>query len=71
MTWIKQWQRAWRCLSVRAMTMALAVQGTWLALPEELRHRLPDQVTTAVTIALLVLGLIGRMMQKRRSHGQD
>lgn len=71
MTWIKQWQRAWRCLSVRAMTMALAVQGTWLALPEELRLRLPDQVTTAVTIALLVFGLIGRTMQKRRSHGQD
>jgi len=34
---IDEWNKAWRMLSVQAMTVAGALQGAWLYLPDDMR----------------------------------
>ncbi len=55
---------------MQAMAIALALQGAWMAVPEDLRANLPSWLITAVTIVLLVLGMIGRLLtqQPRQSR---
>lgn len=57
-------RRAWRWFSVQAMAGSVALQGAWLALPPEMKAMVPDQVVMAATIALLVLGVIGRLVDQ-------
>ena len=66
---IDNWRCAWRFLSVQAMSLALAVQATWLSLPDDLRAQVPLWVTAGVTAFLLVTGLIGRLFQQRGADG--
>jgi homoaconitase/3-isopropylmalate dehydratase large subunit len=66
---IENWRHAWRFLSVQAMTLAIALQGVWLNLPDDLRVHVPDRLAATVTAALLVLGLIGRLFQQRGADG--
>ena len=56
------WRQSWRWLSMHAMTLALAVQGAWLAVPDDLRQVVPQWASYAVTGVLLVAGLIGRLI---------
>lgn len=57
----KDW---WRWYSVHAMTVAAAVQGAWLALPDDMRASAPDGLVHLVTLALMVLGVSGRMVKQ-------
>ncbi|QQQ00970.1 DUF4175 domain-containing protein [Lysobacter enzymogenes] len=66
---IEDWRHAWRFLSVQAMSLALAVQGVWLNIPDDLRVHVPDRVATYVTAGVLVLGLFGRLFQQRGADG--
>ncbi|ALN64570.1 putative membrane protein [Lysobacter antibioticus] len=66
---IDNWRCAWRFLSVQAMSLALAVQATWLSLPDDLRAQVPLWVAASVTAFLLITGLIGRLFQQRGSDG--
>jgi len=61
---IPNWRRAWRMLSVQAMTLAAAVQGTWALIPEDLKAALPPSLVPAVSIVLLVAGIAGRLVQQ-------
>ena len=55
---------AWRMLSVQAMTLATAVQSAWLAVPPELQARLSPELVHGITIALLIAGIIGRLVKQ-------
>lgn len=66
---IDNWRCAWRFASVRAMSAALAIQATWLSLPDDLRERIPLWATVSVTGCLLIAGLIGRLVQQRGPDG--
>lgn len=61
MKFVADWQRAWRWNSVHAMTAAIALQGAWAAIPDDLKQHIPAAMVNGVTIALLVLGIIGRL----------
>jgi hypothetical protein len=67
---VDDWRECWRWISMQAMAIALALQGAWMAVPEDLRANLPSWLITAVTIVLLVLGMIGRLLtqQPRQSR---
>ncbi|MGH8080926.1 MAG: hypothetical protein ACREP7_10145 [Lysobacter sp.] len=67
---IDNWRHAWRFVSVQAMTVAIALQGVWLNLPDDLRIHVPDRIAASVTAGLLVLGLIGRVFQQRGANGE-
>lgn len=59
---IPDWRSAWRYISTRAMALSLAVTGSWLALPEDWRARLPDDLISWITIPTLIVGVVGRFV---------
>lgn len=58
------WKRSWTWFSTQAMTLALLVQGAWLAMPEDLRAAIKPSWVFVIAIALLVLGIVGRMVDQ-------
>lgn len=69
MNLIPNWRRAWRYYSQQAMAAAVAIQATWAALPADLRDTIPAWLVTGLTIAILVLGIIGRLVDQGDSGG--
>ena len=59
---IPNWRRAWRMFSVQAMTAATAILGAWQAFPPDLRDSLPETWVHGSAMALLVLGIVGRLI---------
>jgi hypothetical protein len=57
-------RRAWRWFSVQAMTLAIAIQGAWAMLTPQQVDWLPEWVPHAVTTAILILGIIGRLIDQ-------
>jgi hypothetical protein len=39
---------------------------SWTALPEDLKRHFPPRLVTAVSIALLLLGIGGRLVRQRK-----
>lgn len=62
---VDEWRNAWRWFSMNCMAGAIAVQVTWASLDAEQRASLPPYSATAVTVALLVMGVIGRMVKQK------
>jgi hypothetical protein len=42
------------------------LQAAWAALPDDLKQHVPAGIVTAVSIALLLLGIGGRLVRQRR-----
>jgi hypothetical protein len=61
---IKDANRAWRFFSMQAMSIALAIQAAWLALPPNLLSHVSAEHKTIITIALLVFGVLGRLVDQ-------
>lgn len=59
---IPQWKRCLRMFSVQAMVLAGAIQGAWVALPHEMKASVSDDWMRYITIALMVAGVIGRLV---------
>ena len=59
---VSDWRQSWRWFSMRAMAVALALQTTWLQLPDDLRASVPVWLPPGLTSVLLVLGMLGRLM---------
>jgi len=57
-------RRAWRWFSVQAMAAALAIEAAWANLPLDLKGSIPESAVTYGTMALLVLGIVGRLVQQ-------
>ncbi len=57
-------RRAWRWFSVQAMALAMAIEAAWLNLPLDLKGAIPDSAVTYGTMALLALGIAGRLVQQ-------
>ena len=57
-------RKAWRWISMQAMGVAVALQGAWVFIPDDLKARAGDDLANWVTGALLVLGMIGRLVKQ-------
>jgi hypothetical protein len=53
-------------LSVQAMTLAGAIQGAWLFVPEDMKASIPPNVVQWLTMALLALGVAGRIVKQEK-----
>ncbi len=62
---VGEWKRAWRWFSVQAMAGALALQGAWAALPDDMKSHLPGWLVTVFSMVLLLLGLFGRLVKQK------
>jgi hypothetical protein len=63
---IPNWKQCWRMLSVQAMTLAGALQGAWIFIPEDMKASIPGNVVQWVTLALLGLGVVGRLVKQEK-----
>lgn len=63
---VADWKQAWTWTSMHAMTAAVAVQGTWMALPEDLKARVPAPIVTGLTLGLLAFGIVGRLRDQAK-----
>lgn len=70
-TLVEDWRKAWRWFSVNAMVLAAAIQGTWLQLPDDMKATLPPHLVSYSTIALLVLGVLGRILKQGGSNAEN
>lgn len=66
---IPNWRRAWRMFSVQAQAGAVAILGGYQALPDDLRAKLPPELVYGLTIAILVLGILGRLVDQPKTRG--
>lgn len=65
---VEDWRNAWRWLSVNCMVLAAALQGAWLYVPEDMKASIPPHITSSVTVALLIIGVIGRLKKQTPSE---
>lgn len=61
---IDEWRHAHRMLSVQAMALAAAIQGAWPMIPADLKSSLPPGLVHWVSIALLIAGIVGRLVDQ-------
>lgn len=66
---VPEWKRCLRMFSVQAMILAGAVQGAWASLPDEMKATVSDDWLRYGTIALMVLGVIGRLVVQSSVDG--
>ena len=59
--------QAYKWLSVQAMALVVAIEGAWLAMPPDLKSRIPETWVDALSIAVLVLGIFGRVVDQGSS----
>jgi hypothetical protein len=67
---IPEWKKAWRMLSIQAMTIATALQGAWLSLPEDMKTGIDPRLINGACIALLALGIVGRLVKQDKVSGE-
>ena len=68
---IPEWRKAWRMLSVQAMTLAAAIQAAWAGMPPDLVANVPPNVIHALTLSLLGLGIVGRLVKQDKVSGNE
>ena len=48
-----------------SMGASVALLGAWVATPDDLKARASDDLANWVTMAILVLGIIGRLVKQK------
>ena len=60
----EDWRKAPKWLSVQAMGVAAAIQGTWAVIPPEMQQSIPHDVVSYGTMAIVGLGVLGRVLEQ-------
>ena len=61
---VDDWRRSWRWLSVQVPAVNTAFLATWALLPEKFQDALPLPVVLGIAIALIVIGVAGRLVDQ-------
>lgn len=61
---IEEAKHAWKLFSMQAMGLGLALQGAWQAAPDDMKGTIPHAWVSYATMALLVLGMVGRLVKQ-------
>lgn len=67
---ISNWRKCWRMFSMWAYAAAGALQGAWLMLAPEQKASVPEQWVFYITIAIMVLGAVGRLVYQPKTHDE-
>lgn len=68
---VDNWRNWWKWLSMHAMIGATAIQGAWMQVPEDMKQHVPAYLVSGATIALLVLGIVGRLIKQPEKEKDD
>lgn len=60
---LDDWKQGWRWFSVQSMILAAALQGVWCTLDASQKAAL-EPYQAPITLAVLVLGVIGRLVKQ-------
>ncbi|OZI26723.1 hypothetical protein CAL26_05215 [Bordetella genomosp. 9] len=63
---VDNWRQAWRWFSMHCMATATAIQGAYIALPDDMRRSIPLWAVALLTMAILGLGVLGRLIDQRK-----
>lgn len=66
---VKDWRECAKWFSMQAMFIAGAAQTTWLNLPQDMKDSIPVKWLSVITVALMVLGIIGRIIDQGGDEG--
>lgn len=58
------WKRCYRWFSTQSMTTAIGIQGVYALLDDTQKAAVGPHTVLAITIAVLVLGLIGNIIKQ-------
>lgn len=61
---VDDWKQAHKWFSVQCLALAGAINGAWAAIPAEMQATIPQDWITYATIALMVLGTLGRVVDQ-------
>ena len=61
-------RHAWQWFSVQAFVLAGALQAVWMQLPPDMKTKIPDNLVSVATIAICVLGVIGRLTSQPKAN---
>jgi hypothetical protein len=61
---VSDWRQAWRWFSIQAMILAGALLTTWSLIPADLKQLVPPLWGTRIVVAILVLGVVGRLLDQ-------
>ena len=64
MKFVDNVKESWKWFSMQSMTLAMAVQGTWMTIPEELKNEVPKNLVHWITLILVVAGIFGRLIKQ-------
>ena len=67
---VPYWRSLWRAFSVQAMALAAAIQAAWPTVPDDLKALLPAHLVHWLSLALLVAGIVGRMVDQPKARGE-
>ncbi len=61
---VDDWKDGWKWISTNCMVIAATVQGVWASLADDMRASIPQGTVAYLTIAILVLGVAGRLIKQ-------
>lgn len=70
MKFVENAKQAWKWVSMQMMVLALALQTVWEMAPADLKSSLSPTQVYYVTIALLVIGVLGRLVKQTPNDAQ-
>lgn len=63
---VHNWRNCYKWVSLHCMTFAGSISGTWLLIPDDLRQSIPQKWLAGITIALMILGVVGRFVNQTK-----
>ena len=70
MKFVENIKHAWKWVSMQMMVLALALQTAWEMAPPDFKATLSPTQVYYVTIALLVIGVLGRLVKQTPNDAQ-
>jgi len=62
-------KQAWKWFSVQAMALTALFLTAWGSMPDDLKAAIPQWVVALVAVAVLILGIVGRLVQQGNPNG--
>lgn len=61
---VENWKEVWKHISTQALSVSVAIQLTWVSLPDDWRSSIDSKYIAVLTILCLVIGVIGKFVKQ-------